>query len=75
MKHSARHTKKKKKLLLLLLCRAEIVSGGRPRPAPPTIATTLYKYIHILYALVMGVSGPWSIHGPLVQMYKNVGVQ
>ena len=23
------------------LCRAEIVSGGRPRPAPPTVATTL----------------------------------
>ena len=30
-------TKKKKKKL----CRAEIVSAGRPRPAPPTVATTL----------------------------------
>ena len=43
-------TKKKKKkkncarrnfFFSLFLCRAEIVSGGRPCPAPPTVATTL----------------------------------
>ena len=42
-------TKKKKKKKIVPggnrfffgLCRAEIVSAGRPRPAPPTVATTL----------------------------------
>ena len=48
MKHSARHTqtppkkkKKNEKKKKSSLCRAEIVSGGRLRPAPPTVATTL----------------------------------
>ena len=28
-------------IFFFFLCRAEILSGGRPRPAPPTVATTL----------------------------------
>ena len=31
-----------RKSFFFWLCRAEIVSAGRPRPAPPTVATTLY---------------------------------
>ena len=46
--HYKKKKKKKKKLCRaeivffgVFLCRAEIVSAGRPRPAPPTVATTL----------------------------------
>ena len=29
--------------LFLCVCRAEIMSGGLPRPAPPAVASTLYS--------------------------------
>ena len=43
MKHSAWHKKKKKKKKKLVPG-GKIVSGGRPRPAPPTVVTTLPTY-------------------------------
>ena len=36
-----------RKPFFFLLCRAEIVSGGRPRPAPPGVARTLVEGIKI----------------------------
>ena len=38
----------------LCVCRAEIVSGGRPRLAPPTIATTLHEFNNVLKLILLG---------------------